>query len=147
LFIGNTLRTTDNAALINHCHFEFPSVNNNFEYLAFVIEGLDPECILNSNTDEIATQRELAAEIFRSFKNLYQLTFPSKPLPSSITNIRDNLSTSSLLSTRLFHPKESLSTLLGITMVPENSTADALKEAITLLCITHKHPLTVGGSK
>jgi hypothetical protein len=134
-------------AIINHCHFQLPPVNNNQEHLAFIIEGLDPSIILPNREEEIATQRELTAEIFRSFKQLHNLTFPHQQLPASINNIRDNLSTNSLISTCLFHPNESPTPWLGLVMASTNTTANELKEAITLLCVTHKHPLLIGGSK
>ncbi len=42
---------------------------------------------------------------------------------------------------------ESPTPLLGLVMASTNTTANKLKEAITLVCVTHKHPLLIGGSK
>jgi hypothetical protein len=92
LFLNSSnLSTTDHMAIINHCHFQLPPVNNNQEHLAFIIKGLNPSIILPNREEEIATQRELAAKIFRSFKQLHNLTFRHQQLPASINNIQDNL--------------------------------------------------------
>jgi hypothetical protein len=88
LFLNSSnLHTTDHMAIIYHCHFQLPSINNNQEHLASIIKGLDPSIILPNREEEIATQREFAAEIFRSFKQLHNLTFPHQQLLASINNI------------------------------------------------------------
>jgi hypothetical protein len=83
LFLNSSnLCTMDRTAIINHCHFQLPPINNNQEHLTFIIEGLNPSIKLPNREEEIAMQRELAAENFHSFKQLHNLTFPHLQLPA-----------------------------------------------------------------
>jgi hypothetical protein len=108
LFLNSSnLCTTDHTAIINHCHFQLPPINNNQEHLAFIIEGLNPSIILPNREEEIATQRELTAEIFRSFKQLHNLTFPHQqllhPSTTSETTSQPTVSSQHAFSTQMNH--------------------------------------------
>lgn len=138
---------TNPQALINHYNFSLPAVNDYDEHLQFFIEGLDTSIIFRSRSEEIATQRELAAEIFRAFKSTYKETFPNTKLPPSISNIRDLHTTNSIISTRNSNIKETRNHIIGLAFSTHNPTSDVLQAAFRDLCITHKNSLTIGGNK
>ncbi len=133
---------------ISHYDFSLPSVNDVDHHLKFYIEGFDPSLIFdNPRADNIATHRELACDIFRSFRSSYNETFPNKILPKSIMNIKTQFATTSIISTRSSYIHSLRETIIGITFSSTNPLADTLKEAMTKLCVTHSGTLKIGGNK
>lgn len=75
-------------AIINHCSFNIPHINHWEQMIQFLIRGIDPSIILvDKKVKEIFTQRELASNIFRSFKAMYQQVCVEKPLTHLIKDI------------------------------------------------------------
>jgi hypothetical protein len=133
--------------LIKHYSFSCPSVNDYDEHLAFFIEGIHPTLFKSTRDTDTCTLRELAAEIFRSFKTIYAETFPNTPLPDKIKNIHSLHATTKLISVRVQRIKDMKLNILGLTFSTHNPLADILLNEIHKLCITHKQCLIVGGNK
>ncbi len=142
------LRDPDPGAMINHYHFTIPAVNDYDEHLQFFIEGIDTSIVFKSaRNEETATQRELAAEIFRAFVVTYKETFPTKALPPSIANIRDLHSVSSIISTRNSYFPDSKNNIIGLAFSTHNEKSDTLLTALIELCTENNRTLNIGGSK
>ena len=155
----NALKVEDPKAIFNHCRFTIPHVNDNGQSIHFLLRGIDPSFLLiDKRTEEIFTQRKLAADIIAHIKTHLQLAFPSTALPQCLTSIdeQDILNVTSIISIRrmIFEdrnkdkdsPDRSLP-ILAIVMSDRHELTTELSEVIHDICHTQNTPLFIGGGK
>ncbi len=140
--------TFEPQANINFYEFSLPSVNDIECYLGFFIEGLEPSLLFNdTRAENTATHREIAADIFRSFRTLYNETYPTTPLPNGLARIKTQHETNCIISTRSSYIHTYKTSIVGITFSSTNPLAEKLKDAIRLLCIQNTRTLRICGNK
>lgn len=91
-----TASSTNIPPLLPHITFKLPHVNHHTEYISFIISGLPPQVPHN----DVATLRELAADIFRSITNTYTATTQARTLPSVLLRHTSRFHINQLLSVR-----------------------------------------------
>ena len=91
-----TTSLTTIPPLLPHVTFKLPHVNHHTENIAFIISGLPPQVPHN----DVATLRELAADIFRSITATYTSTTNARTLPPILLRHTSRFHINQILSVR-----------------------------------------------
>ena len=144
----NLLVDSEPHAIINHCSFSLPHINHWDQSIQFLIKGIDPSIILVDKTvEEIFTQRELAANIFRAFKAMYRQVCFEKPLPDLISNIDeyDTTSITNFMSVRKKNFDEAKEPIFAVVISEHTDQGKALIDSMKELCSIRQSPIYIGG--
>ena len=118
--------------------------------IQFLIRGIDPSIILvDKKVKEIFTQRELASNIFRSFKAMYQQVCVEKPLTHLIKDIDeyDSHSITNFMSVRRKNFDEAEEPIFTIVTAEHTEEGVKLMETMTELFTKRQIPIYIGGDK
>jgi hypothetical protein len=144
------LKEKDDKAIINHCSFSLPHINHWEQTIHFIIRGLDPSIILvDKKVEEIYTQRELAANIFRAFKAMYNQVCSDKPFTNLINDINeyDSTSITNFMSVRKKNFDETKEPIFAVVIADHTEQGEELTNKMTELFINREIPIYIGGDK
>lgn len=158
---SNYQTSITNIPLLQHINFKLPHLNNFNEHNIFLIEGLSSKLIHH----DIASFRELGADIFRAIHSAYKNKHPHTPTPAVLNRHASRFLINELLSIRpwtipqpppqttaYYSPQRNNNTqmnekILTISMDPINPQSAILQDIITSLLCETQTPLTICGGK